>query len=98
MTEEDWLTDPKALDTICALRGFLPGDEVMVQGGRGGEYIGVYKSLTGKVFTVFEDYGNQIGTRYSGLLGTEIVAVCESGSWVLCRRNIKAWRRPKKTG
>lgn len=99
MSNDGWVTDPKVLDTICALKGMLPGDEVLLQGGVADKWIGVHTSFTDTVFTVCEDAHRQLGTRYlEHDPSTEIVAVCESTNWVLCRRNIKAWRRPCKSG
>lgn len=93
--EEGWVIDQRAIDTVVALSGIQPGDEIQIVNAVGYNISDVFE---GKVVVVIEEEGYKVGTpsqsncAYAGAP----VAFHFTGSWVGCRENIGAWRRPKK--
>lgn len=98
---EEWVTDPVALDVICAL-GLEIGDQVQL-GSNVSDY-GAMPTRAGKVATVTKaERAPTLGTRGSRgwLLWEEPqVAIAtthpEGGRFSLCRKIMVAWRRPPK--
>lgn len=90
----DWVTDPKAIDVIVELKELRQGDEVLIVGA---EHYGLpldwegtwLKVSDGEVAGLKEEYAT---TR---LWGKEPPVTCVDDTlWIICRKNIAAWRRP----
>lgn len=90
-TDEEWVTDPRAIDTIVAL-GLMPGDQVRINGS-----VFNLRSRDGEVVTITA-HRNHVGEESfpEGFPGLITVAQFDS-NWILCRENIAAWRRPTKS-
>ena len=95
-TEEGWVTDQDAIDTIVALKQLRPGDQVRIINGDKyclGHYDGKVVTITGHTRFLGEK-GLFPGYEW----GNEPAVAQFEENWILCRGNIGAWRRPKKRG
>lgn len=97
---DNWVTDPGALDTLIALQGALPGDEVVFTHDQTRAHTLIRE---GDVLTVIRDEQGEVGCIAWWLPAGERkpVALLARGAStgvtrrvLLTRDNIKAWRRP----
>lgn len=96
-----WVTDPDAIDTLIALKELRPGDEVVITGGANYRLL----DLDGRAVVIRDDpdgYVGRVNAIHSGAWCREVCAARFihpdkiDGIWVLCRKNIAAWRRPSE--
>lgn len=95
---EEWVTDPVALDVICAL-GLEVGDQVQL-GSNVGDYGALY-SRANRVATITKaERAPTLGSRGWLLWEEPQVAIAtthpEGGRFSVCRKIITGWRRPPK--
>ena len=98
----DWVTDQNVIDVLVALKALRPGDEVKIVGGA--KYR-LPDLEDGCVLVLRDDPDGYVGktdvvdnVEWSG----DVCVArfhhpdrgCNSGTWVICRKNIAAWRRP----
>lgn len=91
---KEWITDPRALDTIAAL-GLQPGDEVLLRSY--GPHIRDGCEYEGLTARVLPSRDNIIGTvNGAWCKNTPILAIADVvtvGPRYVCRAVIKGWRR-----
>jgi hypothetical protein len=95
----DWVTDPKAIDSIIVIGELRPGDEVIITGGANYRL----NDLNDQVVTIKADAEKYVG-KYNAIdaapWSTEQVVAqiihpqSNGGIFIICRKNIAAWRRP----
>lgn len=96
----DWVTDQKAIDTLIALGELRPGDEVRIVGGA--KYR-LSDLEDGSVVVIRDDPDGYVGETNvidNAEWGADVCVArfihpdFGAGAFVLCRKNIAAWRRP----
>lgn len=102
MDEYGWITDSGAIDTLVALKELKLGDEIQIHDPENNYRLVCYH---GKVVRVIEDNNGFVGQRkaISDCPWADEICVAQfdppdgdGGTWVVCRKNIAAWRRPRK--
>ena len=101
VSDEGWVTDRRALETIEALKEFRPGDEIIFQPNVAPTRSAHYGGVDGQVYKLLAPLDGietgRIGTPCHWTEdGTNIVGIVVMGTrnWIALG-NIKAWRRPK---
>jgi hypothetical protein len=87
MSKPKWVTDKDALDTIWAIRGFLPGDEVRIR-------VCPQHELTVKGNTPFGQNHHRAIAVIVGYESADLVEIAvDHDEWFLERAEFDAWRR-----
>ena len=98
MSDDGWITEPGAIDTLVALQGILPGDEIRIKDAGAYNIDCRHEGVVGLVLAPGPT-GHQVGEPSQGgckYARHKVAARVRvgSGDWVVCRKNIAAWRRP----
>lgn len=93
----DWVTDQKAIDVIVKLKGLCPGDQVRITGAA--KY-GLPDDWDGRIRDVVPGDLEGLNERtrmldYVTWRDEPPVACVHEDIWIICRKNIAAWRRPR---
>src|SRR5687767_12122040 len=101
MTDDGWINEPKAIDTLVALGGLQPGDEIVLNKNIAGG-IAHMNMRHGGIYTIavrrpsWDKYGKY--AYWGGAPEEIILGVIEDRAQVhlnyFTRSNISAWRRP----
>lgn len=98
MDDDGWVTEPDAIDTIVAMKELRPGDEVRIHDPYNNYHL---QCMHGQIQRIREAERDLVGKRNAiteaAPWSSEVCVAqldIKGGTWVVCRKNIAAWRRP----